>query len=77
MPEDRLRSLVGKISVPPNVHGECCLIQLPGFLISVPDRQVRRRANIISDGLPVPWVGWVNWLVVVYACLNARGLINP
>jgi len=76
VPEHVLRSVVGKISEPPNVHSECCLILSPAFLFWLPYRLVRRRAYVGSDLLPVRWVGWVHWLVVVYASLNAGRLIK-
>jgi len=76
VPEDVLRSVVGKISQPPNVHFEYYLIWSAAFLILLPYRLVRRRAYVGSDWLPVQWVGCVNWLVVVFACLNAGRLIK-
>jgi len=76
VPEDVLQSVVGKISKPPNVHCECCLIRSAAFPIWLPYRLVRRCVYVGSDWLPVGWVGCVNWLVVVYACLNAGRLIK-
>jgi len=76
VPEEVLQSVVGKISEPPNVHRECCLIRSAAFLIWLPYRLVRRCAYLGSDGLPVRWVGCLNWLVVGYACLNAGRLIK-
>ena len=70
MPGDVFRSVVWKISEPPNVHCEWCLIRSAGFLIWLPYRLVRRRPYVGSDWLPVRWVGCVNCLVVVYACLK-------
>jgi len=68
--------MVGKISEPPNVHCECCLIRLAAFLIWLPYRLVRRRAYVGSDWIPVRLVGGMNCLVVVNACLNAGRLIK-
>jgi len=76
MLEDVLRSVVGNISEPPNVHCECCLIRSAAFQIWLPYQLVQRRAYVSSDWLPVRWVGRVNWLVVIYECLNAGRLIK-
>ena len=76
VPKDVLRSVVGKISEPLNVHCERCLIWLAACLFWVPYRLVRRRIYSGSNWLPVRSVCCVNWLVVVYGCLNAGRLIK-
>jgi len=53
MPEEVLRSVVGKISEPPNVQCEFSLIRSAAFLIWLPYRLVRRRAYVGSDWLPL------------------------
>jgi len=76
VPEDVLGSVVGKISEPLDMHCGCCLIRSAAFLIWVPYRLVRCHAYVGSDWLPMQWVCFVHWLVVVYACLNAGCLIK-